>query len=251
MPDRSELSHPLNVPIRADSVESPTVEYGSRSTVLRFTTDDDRTARVTFENLDSIRISRGEYAPYDPASQADDRSSWVQTISNSPWLRERYEYEKRHYSDAYQWGGDVEEMLEFSHYVFTFHDEFVEAIADGIWMELDDQPSGTAFPWRGLSDEEAAETIPSSGVAWTFRRNSLPLKEIEGRAALCSQTLFEFWTSSNVHGRADWRVTHRVRGGVGKSCLRNSLQTTVAVYDAIPTLSEIQRQIELMQRRNR
>lgn len=37
---------------------------------------------------------------------------------------------------AYEWTGDVDEMLrDFSHYVFRFHDQFVEALSSGIWFE--------------------------------------------------------------------------------------------------------------------
>jgi len=64
--------------------------------------------------------------------------------SSVSWLLERYEYEKTHYGQAYEFNGDVDEMLrDFSHYVFSFHDQFVEALSAGIWVERFDESSDT------------------------------------------------------------------------------------------------------------
>ncbi|MEM6791814.1 MAG: hypothetical protein AAF715_30120, partial [Myxococcota bacterium] len=44
--------------------------------------------------------------------------------------------------------GDVDEMLtEYSHYLLSFHDEFVEAITRGLWVET----SKEALPRDALS----------------------------------------------------------------------------------------------------
>jgi hypothetical protein len=80
-----------------------------------------RPGRVTFEGLDSVRTSQGEYLPYDIDG---DVSSWVYIVEVSRWLAERHDYEWRHYETP---------MLDsHQHYVFDFHDDFVEALAAGI-----------------------------------------------------------------------------------------------------------------------
>jgi hypothetical protein len=54
----------------------------------------------------------------------------VFTVADSPWLAERHDYEMQRYSTP---------LLEtYLHYVFQFHDEFVEAIAEGIWLDATD-----------------------------------------------------------------------------------------------------------------
>jgi hypothetical protein len=133
----NEIAYGLRVPLTADSVESPIVNYGGERTCIHFLTDDEVSwGRVTFEGLDSLKVSRGEYEPFPAAPGEEETFYWVTTISNSTWLRERYEYEKRYYCSCYNFGGDVNEMLaDYSHYVFSFHDEFVEVLAAGIWFE--------------------------------------------------------------------------------------------------------------------
>ena len=108
------MARSLEVPVNADPLEEPIVIYGKGPTSINFFTSDGRWGRVTLEKLDSIRVSRGEYEPYN--RRAGEPHSWVSIVANSPWLLERYEYEKRHYGNAYEFGGDVDEMLRvFSH----------------------------------------------------------------------------------------------------------------------------------------
>jgi hypothetical protein len=132
---------PISVPLRTDPVAPSrlatgrlTVAGGSESrrdiaeTALFFEVAEQQSlGRVTFEGLDSLRLSRGEVAPYD---DGNDFSSWVYQVVDSEWLRERHAYEVRHYQTP---------MLDtHKHYVFRLHDEFAEALARGIWL---DQPS--------------------------------------------------------------------------------------------------------------
>ena len=139
MPKSKQLAYGLEVPLSADAVDAPIVQYGGGITAIHFTTDDGRWGRVTFEELDSIKVSRGEYETYPPAPGEENSFHWVTTISNSMWLQERYEYEKRYYGSAYNFSGNVDEMLtDFSHYVFNFHDQFVEVLSAGIWFESDE-----------------------------------------------------------------------------------------------------------------
>jgi hypothetical protein len=250
MENPPQLAHWLEVPLLADSVDSPIVQYGGALTAVHFTTDDGRWGRITFERLDSIKISRGEHEPFPPAPNERDEFPWVTTISNSEWLRERYEYEKLHYGTAYHFGGNVDEMLdEFCHYVFSFHDEFVEAIAAGIWFESADTMLGertleSAHPLNGLARVEPTERFEGSGIVCLIRRNPLPLHEIERAANLCSQVILEVGAELDGRSSTDWSLTRRVRNGVGKSFLRDYFGNAVESYDRVPSLSEIRPRID-------
>jgi hypothetical protein len=249
MPTSKQLAHGLKVPLKAHSVDSPTVQYGGGMTVIHFTTDEGRWGRITFERLDSIKISRGEYEPF-PSALADS-FHWVNIVSNSVWLRERYEYEKKYYGGAYNFGGNVDEMVtDFSHYVFSFHDQFVEVLAAGIWFESGDTTLGSRdpdsdHPLRGLAHIEPSERFEESGITCQVRRNPLSNHELESRAHLCSQTILEVAAElDGLVGRTDWSLTLRVRNGIGKTYLRNYFGNQVATFDNIPDLSVIRPPID-------
>lgn len=245
MAEPKQFAHGLEVPLEADLVDSPIVNFDDRLTCINFTTQDERWGRVTFEKLDSIKMSRGEYPPFPPAPRNENVFHWVTTVSNSAWLKERYEYEKKHYEDCYNFGGSVEEMLtDFSHYVFSFHDEFVEALAAGIWFESGDSMLGQRelpdHPLRGLGHITSSERFEAHGITCLVRRNPLSAEELERRARLCSQTVFE--VAAELDGRitgTDWFLTRRVRDGLGKSYLRDYFGNPAATYDHVPALSEV------------
>jgi hypothetical protein len=111
MSDIQQFMHGLEVPIDAESVSSPTVQYGEEMKAIHFLTEGNQWGRVTFERLDSLKVSRGEHEPYPSAPAANDKFHWVTTVSNSAWLRERYDYEKRYYERSYRFNGNVNEML--------------------------------------------------------------------------------------------------------------------------------------------
>ena len=250
MPDTHQIATYHRVPFDADPVESPIVHYGKPFTAIHFETKDARWGRVTFERLDSLKISRGEFFPYALPTIEPSVYSWVTTISNSAWLRERYEYEKRCYGTAYRFSGNVDEMLdEYSHYVFSFHDEFVEGIAAGIWFEagktfLGDQPVEPSHPLKGLSHLEPTERFESSGIRGFVRRNPLSHEDIDRAAALCSQTVFEVGADLDGRSSTSWSVTRRVRNGVPRSYLRNYFHNSVQSFDGIPTFTDIRPQID-------
>jgi hypothetical protein len=195
-------------------------------------------------------VSRGEYEPFPSAPGEEHSFHWVTTISNSVWLQERYEYEKKHYSNAYNFGGDVEEMLtHYDHYVFSFHDQFVEAIAAGIWFETDDsmlaeRDLARDHPLRGLKDIEPSEKFEEAGITCQVRRNPLSEEELKGRALLCSQTVME--VAAELDGRVgvDWSVTLRSRNGACKAYLRDYFGNRVSTFDDIPELSLIRPAID-------
>lgn len=245
-----QLAHGLEVPLEADSVDAPIVQYGGGMTAIHFTTDDGRWGRVTFEGLDSLKVSRGEYEPFPAASGEEDSFHWVTTISNSAWLRERYEYEKRYYGESYNFGGNVDEMLTgFSHYVFSFHDQFVEVLASGIWFESSDTMLGESapepdHPLSGLEHFGTSETFEASGITCHVRRNPLSESDLEKRAELCSQTILEIGAELDGSIGTSWSLTRRVTNGNGTTSLKGYFGNASEVFDHIPTLDEIRPPID-------
>lgn len=46
-------------------------------------------------------------------------------IENSSWQKECFDYENKYYGSAYEFGGDVKEMMtDLKHYLFSSHDQF-------------------------------------------------------------------------------------------------------------------------------
>lgn len=245
MPTPRSWVHALEVPLKADPVDAPIVQYGGGMTAIHFPTSDGKWGRITFEKLDSIRICRGEYAQFPSAPDEADSFSWVSTVSNSRWLQERFEYEKEHYGKAYRFDGDVEEMrTDFSHYVFSFHDQFVEAIAGGIWFEsagsmLGERAPDPDHPLRGLAHLPSSETFETAGILCRVRRNPLSMEELERRAHLCSQPLLEVFAELDGRVGTDWSLTLRIRNGVRKASLRSYFGNSVQAFDHVPDFSEI------------
>lgn len=191
-----ELAKGLIIPVWADRVLSPDFYYGDY-TGIYFQTRNDEFGRITFSNLDAVRICRGEELPFADDWQTGAKLPWVYRVENSRWLRERYDYEHRHYGAAYEFGGNVGEMLtDFSHYIFQFHDQFIEVIARGFWFE---QSAETLFR-RELTSGHPLLPLPETDVADAeidglrvqTRFNPLPVKEVVENAAFCPQKLMEF-----------------------------------------------------------
>jgi len=241
----------IPVPVNADSVAGPTVTYreelksGGTLTSIRFLTDDDEWARVTFEHLDSIRVSRGEYDPYPRDWKPGDELHWVSEVVPSPWLLERYEYEKSHYGQAYEFNADVDEMLrDFSHYVFSFHDQFVEALSAGIWFQRLDESSDSekvsaTHPLRSLPRPATPDLIEASGLACEIWPNTRPLDQILEDAKLCSQKLFQFALAVDNVQSISWTLAVRVRHGQVRSSLRPSLGPVRATFAGVATLEQV------------
>jgi hypothetical protein len=241
--------HNFNAPLTADAVESPIVNYGGGISSINFLTSDDRWGRVTFEKLDSIRVSRGEHSPY-PHAASNKGYSWVSIVSDSRWLKERYDYEKRYYGISYEFGGTVEEMLsDYSHYVFTFHDQFVEVLCSGIWFESADTNLGSRepdsdHPLLKLPESTIAERFQAHGIVCQVRRNPLSMPELENNAKYCSQTLLEIATELDGRVSTDWTLTLRVRNGENKIALRSYFGKEVEIFKSVPSLGSLRPRID-------
>ena len=211
----------VKVPLTADSVAPPRLAYGGLDLASDAGRDDSYTAiyftvagggslgRVTFEGLDAIRAARGETLPYDirPPRAAGD---WVFTVDKSPWLAERHHYEMQRYSTP---------LLEtHQHYTFQFHDEFAEAIAEGIWLDIADP----ARPYGRPARHPLAELDPglpcegfwsASGIEWELRRAPGPDAELVHDSRLCSQRLYQLNLVLDGRSREGASIWLRTRNG--------------------------------------
>ncbi|EKJ86113.1 hypothetical protein CLV96_3944 [Leptospira meyeri] len=178
--------------IRPDTVLSPTISY-DRIVEINFLTDDNNYGRILFEKLDSLKICRGEGLPY----KSDTYFSWLSRLENSRWLKERYIYESKYYGNTYNFSGNVKEMLsEFNHYVFEFHDEFIEVIASGFWIEkntesLYKKSLTLNHPFLPINNPKI-EKLNHNGIDCEIRINTASINDLTVNARYCSQTLFEF-----------------------------------------------------------
>jgi hypothetical protein len=187
----------VDVPLTADSVAPPRLVYGSLDLPPDASRDDGYAAiyftvaangqlgRVTFEGLDAVRAARGELLPYG-ISPPRTRDDWVFAVDDSPWLAERHNYEMQRYSTP---------LAEtHQHYVFEFHDEFAEAIAEGIWLDIADPARPYARPARHplaeLDPDLPSDRFQSaSGIEWELRRAAGSDAELISGSRLCSQEL--------------------------------------------------------------
>lgn len=246
----------IPVPLMADPVAGPIVSYdevlesGAVLTSIKFVTMDDGWAHVTFEHLDSISVSRGEYDPYPNDWKPGDQSHWVWEVLQSPWLLERYEYERKHYGQAYEFNGDVNEMLrDFSHYVFRFHDEYVEALCAGIWLERfdgigDSERVSATHPLRPLPRPTTPELIEAHGLACEIWPNTRQMDQILEGAKLCSQKLFQFALAVDGTQSISWTLAVRDRHGKVRSTLTPSIGSVRASFEGVADLEDVRPHLE-------
>jgi hypothetical protein len=192
-----ELAKGITIPVLADYVLSPDVYYGDNITGIYFQTEDDQFGRITFTNLDAIKVCRGENLPFADDWEVGQEVTWVYKVENSKWLKERFNYESENYGSSYEFGGDVNEMLtDFFHYVFKFHDLFVEVIARGFWFEKD----ATSLFQKELKDGHPFLPLPeiniklfeTKGIKCKAIFNPLDTTILIQDTKYCPQKLIEF-----------------------------------------------------------
>lgn len=190
------------IPVIADSVLSPDIYYGNDITGIYFSTHDDQFGRITFDKFDAIKICRGEMMPYKYEWGTDESGTWVFRIENSKWLDERFNYEKENYGLSYGFGENVNEMLiDFKHYFFSFHDQFIEVIARGFWFEKSEeslfkQPLQSEHPFSKLPEINSTifknEKIKYKVISIQFLlSNSLIIVNFASKYCLKFQLSFE------------------------------------------------------------
>jgi hypothetical protein len=233
-------AQPVEVPFEADPVLSPVVRHatGGWPDEPEFSTiivplKDDRLGRVTFETLDSLRVSRGELAPFPKESW--ERGDWVYTVQDSAWLAERHVYEWKHYQTPL--------LEDYQHYLFEFHDEFVEAIAKGIWLDLPDPSRMGSLP----SDHPLVD-MPSNwmvnredsfGVVWELLKNPAAQEVLVHGSRLCSQKLYQFNLVFEGRSSASAAVRVRTTAGSTTTSLVRPWAGVSASWTDVPDLADI------------
>jgi hypothetical protein len=215
------IARSVDVPLEADTVAPPRLVYGSLDLVCGTDRDDGYSAiyfrvagsgllgRVTFEGLDAVRAAQGETLPYDVHPRRE-KGGWVFSVDDSPWLAERHDYEMQRYSTPL--------TGTHQHFVFQFHDEFAEAIAEGFWLDIADparphaQPPG--HPLAKLDPRVHCERFRSaSGIDWELRRASRPDSELISGSRLCSQRLYQLNLLLDGQTREGASIWLRTRDG--------------------------------------
>ena len=238
----------IKIPIIADSVLSPDFFYGG-CTGIYFVTHDDKYGRISFENLDAVKICRGEVMSYEFDYRLSERGVWVYQIENSAWQKERFDYENRHYGSAYEFGGDVTEMLtDFKHYLFSFHDEFIEVIARGFWFEKSDdslfgKELSEGHPFLPLPVENM-EIMTASSLKCQIRKNPQPREQLIHDAQFCSQKLFEFALELEDAASVSNTVLLSYRNGKIISTLRGYFGRLAVEFDGFADLEQVKPFIE-------
>jgi len=239
-----ELAKGIIIPVLADDVFSPDVYYGEKLTGIYFQTQDDEWGRITFYNLDAIKICRGENLPYEDDWKAGQEITWVYKVENSKWIKERFKYENENYGSSYEFGGNVNEMLtDFSHYVFKFHDQFVEVIANGFWFEKD---SSSLFK-KELKDGHPFLPLPEINIK-TFESYCIKYKAVFNPLGIdilirdtkyCPQKLIEF--AVEFEGKYSVSQTLIIMQRQGKliSILRQFIGRSLFEKEGVATFDEI------------
>jgi hypothetical protein len=226
-----------------DVVGCPEVHYGENGAFLDYLRQDEGWARVVFDRFDSLRICRGEHAPYP--STTPEHYFMFGYVRPSSWVQERFAYENAHYGKSYEFGSDVGEMLhEFEHYVFMFHDQFVEVVAGGVHFDASDsQHVGTELfqrpAWAKLSESSTIRRWDCSGLVFQVRSEERDEADIIEASVLCDQSIYQF--ALEFEGRAS--VGHalhvRTRDGVTRSRLRGYFGNTQREFEGVPSLDEL------------
>lgn len=232
---------PMPVPLKTDAVAPCRLTFGSLSVAgaeegtpipvdnaLFFETADGLLGRVTFEGLDAIRASRGEVAPYD---DCHDFSSWVYTVRKSGWLKERHAYEWKNYETP---------LLEtHSHFLFRFHDEFVEAIAEGIWLDTasaaDPFAVSEGHPLRPNFMGSVVDQGVTHGLAWKIRSVDRSPSSLVADSVLCSQPLYEYLLHLDGADSVCATALVRTRDGHTRTHLKRPWVGVVGSVDGVGT----------------
>lgn len=244
-----EIVKPIKVPVIADSVLSPNFFYGDCTGIYFTTSPGDKYGRITFEKLDAVKICRGEMMPYEFDYSSAERGTWVYQIENSKWQRERFNYENKHYGMSYEFGGDVNEMLsDFKHYLFSFHDQFIEAIVLGFWFEEANQSLfgkelTEGHPFLPLPMDNMEIMIAHSLKA-QIRKNPTSTAELIHDAQFCSQKLFEFALELEGEARVSSAVLLSCRNGQITSTLRSYFGREEAKWDGLVSIEQVKPFIE-------
>ncbi|MCS4297122.1 MULTISPECIES: hypothetical protein [Acinetobacter] len=237
------------IPVIADSVLSPDIYYGNDITGIYFSTHDDQFGRITFDKFDAIKICRGEMMPYKYEWGTDESGTWVFRIENSKWLEERFNYEKENYGLSYGFGENVNEMLiDFKHYLFSFHDQFIEVIARGFWFEKSEeslfkQPLQSEHPFSKLPEINST-IFKNEKIKYKVIFNPIPLEQLINNSQFCQQVLLEVSTEFRGEYSIEYTLFLMQRQGKLISVLRSFYGKSIFEKNGIACIDDIKLLIE-------
>lgn len=232
-------------PFQPDPVLAPGLRYDEGSLILFYVAvDEESHVRVTFEGLDSMRAARGEYSPY--WSEENDDYSSIAVVQPSPWLKERHEYESAHYGESYEWGRGADTMLvDTHHYLFLFHDGFIEILARGVWFEPRAEPLrqtheiGPGHPFGVLPPDAQLASGEHDGIRFEVRGSSRPEARLIADARLCSQPLLQLFIDGGSRPDRQVRVRASIDGDAVWADVIGALGVETDRFDHVPTLEEV------------
>lgn len=148
-------------------------------------------------------------------------------------MAERHDYEFAHYQTPL--------LGSYQHYLFSFHDEFVEAIAQGIWLDQPEHPTAppTDHPLAEFPQSVAAESYLSrSGRRWELRRTMRDAQDLLLASNLCSQRLYQFNIVLEDRSSPGAGVFLRTRQGVTRTRMARDWVGVVAERDSLADVTD-------------
>jgi hypothetical protein len=239
-PETLEALLPDDSPFQPEEIASPRIVFDLERGPVQFDYlgRADRSVRVSFERWDALRACRGEHSPYP----RPEGRSCVFTVEGSTWLRQRHAYESLHYGARYNFGGDVNEMLEeFDHFLFCFHDEFVEVIAGGVRFAEIDGPPAEASPWPKAFAPlpEVVERYDVEGAISELRKDPRPVADLVAESRLRDQVLYQLTLEADGHQTIVQQLTVRTRRGRLLSRWRGYFGVTENTFAGVPELRDL------------
>ncbi|MFM7895451.1 MAG: hypothetical protein ACKO8L_05850, partial [Flavobacterium sp.] len=148
------------------------------------------------------------------------------------------------YGNSYEFGGNVNEMLtDFSHYLFSFHDQFVEVIARGFWFEKSEkslfkQPLQLGHPFLNLPETEI-KIFEVAGINYKVIFNPTSIDQLIYDSQFCQQRLIEI--AIELDGKYSINHTLVIMQRQGKliSVLRQFFGRPTFEKDGIATFDDI------------
>ncbi len=220
----------------------PFVKTGANAGIFIDSWENKKYGRFTFEKLDSIKVSRGEFIPYE----IENGNKWniAFKIKNSKWLNERYRYEKKHYGKSYEFNGNVEEMrIDYKHLLFFFGENFVETICRGFWYEESEKEHVQSelsenHPFRELPKENAIE-INHADLKGYIYQSKLSNEQLVKQAKYCSQKQFSFGVEPHAHKTITHTVQLMERKGKIASSFRGYFGEEIKRFKKILDLEDV------------
>lgn len=139
-------------------------------------------------------------------------------------------------------------LTDFSHYVFKFHDQYIEVIARGFWFEQDKtslfkRALQAGHPFLNLTDNNV-EKFVSHNLTCQVRVNSRPTEKLIWDAKFCSQKLMEFALELDGTASVNSSLILSYRNGKLTSSLREYFGNEVIVFDGVAKLTDVKSYIE-------